>query len=293
MRRPSNRIAPLAAAATLLLLAIAPGAFPGGVARAADRGLVVVAQARYVAFPAQRRVHVTIDAVATSYTPNPVDGLAYYPDVTIPVQPGATHVAATCGRAVPLGLGRSRQSRLRERHGHLRPGCLLRGELSLPAELRPARPRRCAGSQPAHQPEHRRVPGVGVREQRRAGRERDRHPAGWLPPGRPGRCPGRVHGREWRDRALDHVAAGPVQLLRLPFGRSARRLPRHAGDGPGRRQARATPGARLAGRSRVGNDDGRPDDRWAPSSPEAHRPHLPHCHFGQAGGRGGRDQPAW
>jgi hypothetical protein len=95
MRRASNRIAPLAAAATLLLLAIAPGTLPGGVARAADRGLVVVAQARYVAFPGQRRVHVTIDAVATSYTPNPVDGLAYYPDVTIPVQPGATHVAAT------------------------------------------------------------------------------------------------------------------------------------------------------------------------------------------------------
>jgi hypothetical protein len=107
MRRASNRIAPLAAAAALLLFAIAPGPLPGGVAHAADRGLVVVAQARYVAFPEERRVHVTIEAVATSYTPNPVDGLAYYPDVTIPVQPGAIRVGATsAGRSLAVSADR-------------------------------------------------------------------------------------------------------------------------------------------------------------------------------------------
>jgi hypothetical protein len=107
MRRAPSRIPPLAAAAALILLAIVSGVLPGRVVLAADRGLVVVAQARYVALPEERRVHVTIDAVATSYTPNPVDGLAYYPDVTIPVQPGATHVTATsAGRALSVSVNR-------------------------------------------------------------------------------------------------------------------------------------------------------------------------------------------
>jgi hypothetical protein len=104
MRRAPSCIPSLAAAAALLLLAIAPAALPGRVALAADRGLVVVAQARYEALPEERRVHVTIDAVATSYTPNPVDGLAYYPDVTFAVQAGATHVRASSG-GQPLKVG--------------------------------------------------------------------------------------------------------------------------------------------------------------------------------------------
>ncbi len=97
MRRATPRIATLAAAAALLLLAIAPAALPGRVALAADRGLVVIAQTRYEALPEARRVHVTIDAVATSYTPNPVDGLAYYPGTSFAVQAGATHIAASAG----------------------------------------------------------------------------------------------------------------------------------------------------------------------------------------------------
>jgi hypothetical protein len=97
MRRATPRIVSLAAAAALILLGIAPAVLPGRVAVAADRGLVVVAQTRYEALPEERRVHVTIDAVATSYTPNPVDGLAYYPSANFAVQADATRVAATSG----------------------------------------------------------------------------------------------------------------------------------------------------------------------------------------------------
>ncbi len=105
MRRALHRRAILAALAAFALLALAPLARTGHVARAADRGLVVVAQARYEAFPDARHIHVTIDAVATSYTPNPPDGLAYYPDVSFAVQPGATHVAATSsGQPLPVGV---------------------------------------------------------------------------------------------------------------------------------------------------------------------------------------------
>ena len=97
MRRATSRIAPLAAAAALVLLGLAPVALPGRIALAADRGLVVVAQTRYEAQPENRQVHVTIDAVATSYTPNPEDGLAYYPSAIFAVQAGATNVAASSG----------------------------------------------------------------------------------------------------------------------------------------------------------------------------------------------------
>lgn len=97
MRQGTRRIVPLAAAAALVLLAIAPAALPGRVVLAADRGLVVIAQTRYEALPEQQWVHVTIDAVATSYTPNPVDGLAYYPGTNFAVQAGATHIAASSG----------------------------------------------------------------------------------------------------------------------------------------------------------------------------------------------------
>ncbi len=97
MRRATNRIVPLAAASAVVLLSLVPVALPGGVARAADRGLVVVAQTSYVALPEERRVRVTIDAVATSYTPNPVDEIAYYPSSTFALQAGATGVAASSG----------------------------------------------------------------------------------------------------------------------------------------------------------------------------------------------------
>ncbi len=95
MPRASIRIVSLAATAALLLLGLGPAVVPGSATLAADRGLVLIAQTRYEALPEQRRVHVAIDTVATSYTPNPEDGLAYYPSATFAVQAGATNIAAS------------------------------------------------------------------------------------------------------------------------------------------------------------------------------------------------------
>ena len=52
MRRATPRIVSLAAAAALILLGLGPAALPGRVVLAADRGLVVIAQTRYQALPA-------------------------------------------------------------------------------------------------------------------------------------------------------------------------------------------------------------------------------------------------
>ena len=107
MPRASRRIAILAAASALGLLVLAPAALPARLL-AADRGLVIVAQTRYQALPDQRRVHVTVDAIATSYTPNPPDGLAFYPDASFTLQAGASNVAASSGGAVlPVQVGAS------------------------------------------------------------------------------------------------------------------------------------------------------------------------------------------
>ncbi|MEX0710293.1 MAG: hypothetical protein WD116_03715 [Chloroflexota bacterium] len=98
MRQAPRRIATLAASAALVVLATAPASLPGGhQARAADRGLVMIAQTTYQALPEDRRIHVTIDAVATSYTPNPADGLAYYPATEFAAQAGATNFTASSG----------------------------------------------------------------------------------------------------------------------------------------------------------------------------------------------------
>jgi len=91
-----RRAAALVAAATLMLLAVAPTAVPTGHrALAADRGLVVIAQTRYRAIPDEARIQVTIDAVATSYTPNTATDIYYYTGTSITAQPGATNFSAT------------------------------------------------------------------------------------------------------------------------------------------------------------------------------------------------------
>lgn len=66
---------------------------------AADGGLVVVADTRYVALPDQSRVHVTIQAVATSFEPDTPDAQVYYSGVTFAVPPGATNISAVSGGA--------------------------------------------------------------------------------------------------------------------------------------------------------------------------------------------------
>ncbi|MEO8639428.1 MAG: hypothetical protein ABI458_05905, partial [Chloroflexota bacterium] len=97
MPRATIRIVSLAATAALILLGLGPAVLPGSAMLAADRGLVLIAHTRYEALPEQRRVHVAIDTVATSYTPNPEDGLAYYPSATFAVQAGATNIVASSG----------------------------------------------------------------------------------------------------------------------------------------------------------------------------------------------------
>ena len=89
--------------AVILLLAGGPPPV-----QAAGRGLVVIAQTRYVVEPDAHRVHVSIDAVATSYEPDTPQGRTYYSGVNFAVQPGASNLAATSGGA-PIGAAFTRR----------------------------------------------------------------------------------------------------------------------------------------------------------------------------------------
>jgi hypothetical protein len=98
MRHGLRRLAATAAGAALVLLSAAPAALPA-VHRtlAADRGLVITSHSRYDAIPEDARVRVTIDATATSYTPNSGTTIYYYPATIFDVQPGITHLSASSG----------------------------------------------------------------------------------------------------------------------------------------------------------------------------------------------------
>jgi hypothetical protein len=87
--------------AFLLALVALPLAAP--TARAAHGGLVVLADARYAVLPEEGRVHVTLDAVATSYEPDPADGRYYFTGTTFAVPPDATNIAASAGGS-PLAV---------------------------------------------------------------------------------------------------------------------------------------------------------------------------------------------
>ncbi|MGH2455584.1 MAG: hypothetical protein ACRDHD_04940, partial [Candidatus Limnocylindria bacterium] len=76
--------------ATLALLAAGP--VP---ARAAEDGLVVVVDTTYRVLPAEGRVRVTLDAVATSLAPNTPQGAVYFSGITFAVPPEAQAVAAS------------------------------------------------------------------------------------------------------------------------------------------------------------------------------------------------------
>ena len=64
-------------------------------ARAADGGLVVLAETRYQVLPEESKVRITIDAVATSFEPDEPDARVFYSGITFAVQPGASNVSAT------------------------------------------------------------------------------------------------------------------------------------------------------------------------------------------------------
>jgi hypothetical protein len=91
-RHPRRLAALLAALLAASLLLGLPAL--GEPARAADGGLVVIAQTTYDVLPAEGRVHVTIEAEATSFEPNTPDAEVFYSGVTFAVQPGATNAVA-------------------------------------------------------------------------------------------------------------------------------------------------------------------------------------------------------
>jgi hypothetical protein len=92
--------------AVLAILALAAAQAPAP-ARAAGGGLVVIAQTRYVVEPAVHRVHVTIDAIATSHEPDTSQGRTYYSGLNFAVQPGASNVTATAdGAAIGASVTR-------------------------------------------------------------------------------------------------------------------------------------------------------------------------------------------
>jgi hypothetical protein len=88
----------------LLLLGIAAVGLPLPVAAA--EGLVVRAEASYRVVPSEHRVHVDVDAVATSFNP---DRQVFYSGLNFAVPPGATNVAASSG-------GRPIAARISERN---------------------------------------------------------------------------------------------------------------------------------------------------------------------------------
>ena len=84
------------ALACALPLGVAPSA------AAANGGLVVSAQTRYQVLPAEHRIHVVIDAVATSLEPDTPKGRVYYSGVTFAAPAGVSSVAAS-SRGRPIG----------------------------------------------------------------------------------------------------------------------------------------------------------------------------------------------
>ena len=56
---------------------------------------MVVAQARYQVMPEDHRIHVTVDAVATSLESDTPEGPVYYSGITFAVQAGASNIAAS------------------------------------------------------------------------------------------------------------------------------------------------------------------------------------------------------
>jgi hypothetical protein len=109
-RNQANRrsLGPLPRLGVLLSVVLLAVAVPSSVA-AAGRGLVVLAQTRYEVQPEAHRVHVTIDAVATSYEPDTDNAQIYYSGVNFAVQAGAANVSASSG-GQQIGVAISRRS---------------------------------------------------------------------------------------------------------------------------------------------------------------------------------------
>jgi len=95
--RALTRGAPRAAILAIVLAALAAAVPIGPAEVRAGGGLVTVTDATYLVQPDQARVHVTIDAVSTSYEADTSQGQIYYSGITISVPPGVSNVAVTSG----------------------------------------------------------------------------------------------------------------------------------------------------------------------------------------------------
>src|SRR5438270_7406746 len=86
---------PLAVAAAALIVGIAFIAPPR--VRAAPDGLQVVTHASYVLLPSERRIHVTVDGLATNEKPDPPGGQYYFTAARFAVQPAIRNLTASSG----------------------------------------------------------------------------------------------------------------------------------------------------------------------------------------------------
>ncbi|MGH2463436.1 MAG: hypothetical protein ACRDFZ_07440 [Candidatus Limnocylindria bacterium] len=95
--RALSRCPPRAAILALAVAALATAAPIGPSVVRAGGGLVTVTSALYQVQPDLARVHVTIDAVSTSYEADTPEGQIYYSGLTVSVPPGSSSVVATSG----------------------------------------------------------------------------------------------------------------------------------------------------------------------------------------------------
>ena len=273
-----------------LALALASGGIlvPVGVPVVrAGGGLVTVMDATYGVQPENGLVHVTIDAVSTSFEEDAPEGPVYYAGLSFSIPPGSSNVAADRRWRVPGD----------DRHTHRRPGAggrrvlgagLPRRQLPLPDHLRHGRPGRCRRPRLPDRQQRGGLPGLGLRQPGGRWGQRDRRPAADLHPGGVRRPADRE--RRWRrDGSADRRRLEQPELVRLRHGRAAGRVHRHPVLGPGGRHRGRGHRQRLGRRSGVGRPEHRADDRRPARAPRAHRPALARCRLAE--GRGVR-QPA-
>lgn len=98
----SRRRSAVTAALALACALVAAGIAQPAPTAAAD-GLIVASDARYDVVPDERRVRVTVDAVATNVTPDSATHFFVFTGTTLPLQPGATAIAASSG-GFPLAV---------------------------------------------------------------------------------------------------------------------------------------------------------------------------------------------
>jgi hypothetical protein len=109
--RPNRHSRTWSLAGGLIAAAVLAALLPLAEARAAEDGLRIVTDATYDVRPADRLVHVTINATATNTTPDTSAGRTYYTGLTFALPPGAIHIAAASeGVALPLVVREAAQT---------------------------------------------------------------------------------------------------------------------------------------------------------------------------------------